>query len=181
MSDGPHFSVKLKVKWQNTAKICDNAASSVTECAEAMFDALRVDGVMGNLSKVVKELNKIVGSLFIETNIQEIKQKYAGHDLAQSLIGNVEVELFEGNKSSSIVGDALENTYKGRAANCIRAMEETDLRPSSNMERKIGFVKNLRAAYANISFGEIVRETISSSKIRNRSIKRSSIDDGVKL
>lgn len=184
MSDGPHFSLDLRKGWKKTAEVCDNAASTPEERTNAISDALAADCqhelIADAIKQAQKDLTSDQGTLFAETDMQDIRENFAGYELVERFADFTDLAISEGYSPYNSIEIGLGNALNERATRNARSMEEHYLR-ESNQFRSNTLHNNIQNAIENTSFRGLAKEIITppNRRYQNKSVKQTGLDDGV--
>lgn len=184
MSDGPHYSLELRKRWKKSAEVFDNPASTITERSNAISDALAADCKLEHLENAIEQaqdnLSSPQGSLLAETDMQEVRESFAGYELAERFADFTDLAISEGYTPNDSIEMGLCNALNERATKNARAMEEHYLK-ESNSARSNTLYNNAQEAISHTSFPTLAKEIINlpNRRYQNKHIKQTGIDVGV--
>jgi len=187
MSDGPHRSLPMSTRWRRVAECGDNGAFAVEDVCAALRPALSEECGRelspGFVKSIVDLFSGQDGSLFgdqIGTQLEALR-RVAGSGIARIILDYAIHFSALGQSGVAALIRATTCAMEDRAVRGARQVEEHYLRKSTN-PRALHVRERIEHAITASNMENLARGVLRlEGRIAHQSLKRQSIDDGVKL
>ena len=189
MSDGPHRSLKMRRSWKRLAERAEKSSFESEEVRQELPAALEQDWHEEVPETLCRQVSTILSdsqiSLFEDLKIKQLvalRGEIGGYELANVFLDFIIQTVCNERVSDKVLIEAAYNTLNDRAMRSIRQVEEHYHRKSPRTH-SVDLRKRMENAVMQTDITAIARHLvgIERNKQKPKSIKRTGLDDGVKL